>query len=122
MKKIKLSELFTQSAYHETKADDELINAIIAQSQKTNGWRITGWIKWGIIVGALLIIGFLIYWIYTLLGTTAFGTVPKPSPSVSEQTNTYSETRENELFEEIEATLLNQPETKPFSSSGGIDE
>ena len=111
MKKIKISELFNNSAYHETTADDELIRAIISQSQKSSGGGKIKFIKSLIVTLAILLLAALIYRIYTLLGTTRFGEINETIVTTwAVETWNYNENREQDLLEDVRDILLDQEE------------
>lgn len=109
MEKIKVSELFNKSSYHETMADEDLIKAVIEQSKTETQNR-----KWFtfqniVIFIGLTIAGVLLYNIYTILFTDRFFELSQQNPIEKEnETGTiYNENWEKELLEDID-TIFNK--------------
>lgn len=130
MKKTKLSKLFSQSAYHTTKADEALIKAILEQSHKKQHITMSGVMKKLIILAGVILIGIAAYSIFTIVFTPQFYELPSTLTQDQQtqqdeqatmsadglgdtQTNNTTNTGENweeALFKDIEAILLNQEE------------
>ncbi len=110
MKKIKVSKLFEQSAYHGTKADDELIKAILEQSKHPNGWERSSRIKKIIIFVGIVFLWFLAYLIFTIAFTQKLYTTPPINSPTTGETTPNTDNREEEIFQDIEGILLQKAE------------
>lgn len=114
MKKIKLSELFNQSAYHETTADDDLINSILHQAQKNNSqksWSSMNWTTKFMIFTAIILSWIILYLLYSIVATDLFYNVSTIVPE-TELIGSWdiNVDWENELLQDIENVLLDKPE------------
>ena len=109
MEKIKVSELFSKSVYHDTVADEELIKAVLQQSQKKTALFQRLSFQNIIITVGLITIGILIYNIYTIIYTDRFIDT-SDTKELSWETQgswIYNPNRESELLEQID-TIFTQ--------------
>ena len=107
MKKIKVSDLFNKSTYHETVADEELIKAVMEQSKlpsKNGSWFSLQNI---IIFVGLVIAWILIYNIYTIIFTDRFYELTDNGEIVTDTGEIYNPNWEKELIEDID-TIFNK--------------
>ena len=110
MKKIKLSELVNKSSYHETVADDELIKAILTQSKSWETGGLANWTKRTLIALALILAGFIAYFLYTILATNKFYILPTTTIETGNIINSgnINPEWETELLDNIEDILLDR--------------
>lgn len=70
MKKISLSKIFSTSAYHDTKADPDLIDSIVRKKRRMWSWL--RFVKILVVIALLVLLGVALFWAYTLFVTTDF--------------------------------------------------